>query len=584
MSEPVPIDRRSQAQADRLESWKEIAGYLGREVRTVQGWEKNEGLPIHRHQHARQGSVYAFKSELDAWREARRQVPDEPAPANPPPVEPAPVERTSRKAAPGWLVLVAGIAAIVLAGSGFLVWKNRSAPPAGANLSSIVVLPFLDLSPQKDQDYFSDGLTEEIIDALSRVPNLRVVARTSAFAFKGQAHDIRQIGRQLNVDAVLEGSVRKSGDQLRITAQLNRVSDGTHLWSRTYDRQLRDVFTVQREISQTIANQLRAGSVPQRQGTTDLAAYDLYQEGLYFFNQHEIPESYWKAIDRYQKAVQRDPKFALAYAGMADAYSYLGENFAVWPREVMPKAREAAQRALALDDNLAEAHTSVGIVKLDYDWDPGGAQRELRRALDLNPGSGWVHHWYAHSLEAQGKLDDAMKEMRAALDLDPLSVVIYWDIGSELLMAKRYDDALTLLAKANDLFPNFPIILFEQAEAYYRKGDHAASERAMETFKSTHPEMAKDPTMLALLASAAARAGRREEARRMLDQVEQFHRTQYVEPVLALAVCETLGDRAAVRRWLDRARQERSTMFLYAPLETYFYNDDPEAKTFFLQR
>jgi len=341
---------------------------------------------------------------------------------------------------------------------------------------------------------------------------------------------------------------------------------------------------VQREISQSISSQLRAGNVPPRQGTADLAAYELYQEGLYFFNQHEIPDSYWKAIDRYQKAIQRDPKFALAYAGMADAYAYLAENFAVWPKDVMPKAREAAQKALALDDNLAESHTSVGIVKLDYDWDPDGAQRELRRALDLNPGSGWVHHWYAHSLEAQGKLDDAMKEMRAALDLDPLSVVIYWDIGNELLMAKRYDDALSLLAKANDLFPNFPIILFEQAGAYYEKGDHAASERTMETFKSTHPEMANDPTMLALLANAAARAGRRAEARQMLDQVEQFHRTQYVEPVLALGVCETLGDRVAVRRWLDRARQERSAMFLYAPLTTYFYNDDPEAKAFFAQR
>src|SRR5579872_2131910 len=528
MSEPVPIDRRSPPEVDRLDSWKEIAGYLGREVRTVQGWEKNEGLPIHRHQHARQGSVYAFKSELDAWREARKKISEEPAP----PPEPVPVKavRTGR------LALLAGIAAVILAAGGLFLWKNRSAPPAGPNLSSIVVLPFLDLSPQKDQEYFSDGLTEEIIDALSRVPNLRVVARTSAFSFKGTSNDVRQIGRQLNVDSVLEGSVRTAGDQLRITAQLNRVSDGTHLWSRTYDRQLRDVFAVQREISQAIASQLRAGNVPQRRGTTDLAAYDLYQEGLYFFNQHEIPESYWKAIDRYQRAIQRDPKFALAYAGMADAYAYLAENFAVWPKDVMPKARDAAQKALALDDSLAESHTSVGIVKLDYDWDPDGAQRELRRALDLNPGSGWVHHWYAHSLEAQGKLDDAMKEMRAALDLDPLSVVIYWDIGDELLMAKRYDEALTLLAKANDLFPNFPIILFEQAEAYYAKGDHAASERTMETFKSTHPEMAQDPTLLALMANAEARAGRRAEARQMLDQVEQFHRTRYVEPVMALEI------------------------------------------------
>ncbi|MBV8730869.1 MAG: tetratricopeptide repeat protein, partial [Acidobacteriia bacterium] len=415
-------------------------------------------------------------------------------------------------------------------------------------------------------------------------PNLRVVARTSAFAFKGQAHDIRQIGRQLNVGSVLEGSVRKYGDQLRITAQLNRVADGMHLWSRTYDRQLRDVFALQQEISQSIANQLRAGNVPPRTGTTDLAAYDLYQEGLYFFNQHEIPDSYWKAIDRYQKAIQHDPKFALAYAGLADSYAYLAENFAVWPKDIMPKAREAAARAVALDDHLAEAHTSVGIVKLDYDWDPDGAQRELRRALDLNPGADWAHHWYAHSLEAQGRLEEAVKEMRMAMDLDPLSVVYYWDLGNELLMAKRYDDALSLLAKANELFPNFPILRWETAEAYYQKGDHEASERVIEALKSAHPEMEKDPTYLALLGYAAGRAGRRDEARQILDRVEQAHRRQYVEPVMVLGLCLSVGDRVAFRRWLSRARDERSAFFLYAPLATHLYNDDPEAKAFFARR
>ncbi len=573
LPQPIPIDRRSADGPDRLESWKEIAAYLGREVRTVQGWEKNEALPIHRHQHAKQGSVYAFKSELDAWRESRKTVAEGPAPQ--------PVVIPPRHFSLVWWLTGA---ALVLAAAGFFLWRNRTPAPA-ASPSSVVVLPFLDLSPQKDQEYFSDGLTEEIIDALSRVPNLRVVARTSAFAFKGKSNDVRQIGRQLNVDAVLEGSVRKSGDQLRITAQLNRVSDGTHLWSRTYDRQLRDVFDVQQEISQSIANQLRAGSVPARRaGTADLAAYDLYQEGRYFFNKQEYPDSYWKAIDRYQKAIQRDPNFALAYSGLADAYAYLAENFAVWPKEVMPKARDAARKAVALDDNLAEAHTSVGIVKLDYDWDPDGAQRELRRALDLNPGSGWVHHWYAHSLEAQGRLDEAMPEMRAALALDPLSVIFYWDIGNELLMAKRYDDALAHLAKANELFPNFPIILWEQAEAYRQKGDQAASDRVIATLKAAHPEMEQEPTFLALLGTAAARAGRKAEARQILDRVEQFHRKQYVEPVMVLSLALALADRAAFHRWLERSREDRSTFFLYAPLATFFYNDDPEAKAFFARR
>src|SRR5215467_3162988 len=257
MPDPVSLPRRPSGNPgptpvapDRLESWKEIAAHLGREVRTVQGWEKNEGLPVHRHQHARQGSVYAFRSELDAWRDARRVSAEAP-----PETEPEPTPSRPRWVFP---LVAVGLVTATAIGSAVL-WKTQRPGPAGQTPSSVVVLPFLDLSPHHDQDYFSDGLTEEIIDALSRVPNLRVVARTSAFAFKGKANDIRQIGHQLNVSAVLEGSVRKSGDQLRITAQLNRVADGTHLWSRTYDRQLRDIFAVQREISQAIADQLRAG-------------------------------------------------------------------------------------------------------------------------------------------------------------------------------------------------------------------------------------------------------------------------------------------------------------------------------------
>jgi serine/threonine-protein kinase len=277
---------------------------------------------------------------------------------------------------------------LVVLAIGFLYWKNRQSKAPGGTLSSVVVLPFLDLSPQKDQDYFSDGLTEEIIDGLSRVPNLRVVARTSAFAFKGKAADIRAIGQQLNVSAVLEGSVRKSGDQLRITAQLNRVSDGTHLWSRTYDRQLRDVFAVQREISQSIADQLRAGQVPHREPTANLEAYRLYQEGRYFFNQHLGPDSYRKAIERYQQAIERDPKFALSYSGLADAYAYLAESFVVAPREVMPKAKEAAEKAVALDDSLGEGHASLGIVKLDYEWDRGGSPARISASHATEPRFG----------------------------------------------------------------------------------------------------------------------------------------------------------------------------------------------------
>jgi TolB-like protein/Tfp pilus assembly protein PilF len=534
---------------DRLESWKEIAAYLGREVRTVQLWEKSEGLPIHRQQHARQGSVYGFKTELDAWRDARK--------SSPAPAISTPDRKRAVWAAIGALMLLAVAAGAVA------FFKDRGG--RGDIPSAVVVLPFLDLSPQRDSEYFSDGLTEEVIDALSRVPNLRVVARTSAFAFKGKNTDIRQIGKQLNVNAVIEGSVRRSGDRLRITAQLNRVSDGYHLWSRTYDRELRDVFAVQREISQSIAGELRAGQIPggqAREPTKDLEAYNLYQEGRYFFNKFEPPDSDYKAIERYQQAIARDPNFAAAYSGIADAYSYLAENFVKAPREVMPKAREAAVKALELDPNSAEAHTSIGIFKLDYERDREGGQREFLLALQLKPGFGWARHWYAHSLEAQDRMEDALREMRAALDLDPLSVPISWDIAGELISLKRYDEALRHLEKASELFPEVPTFALMRIFANYRKGNLDAARALMEPLRK-QPELMKDPTFIALFAAQAARDGKESEARGMMAQLEGMRKTQYIEPFLLIEVCNALHDRKQLMIWLRRADEERSTFYVY---------------------
>ena len=540
---------------DRLDSWKEIAVYLGREVRTVQLWEKSEGLPIHRQQHARQGSVYAFKSELDAWREARKT---------------APVEKFPRRP----IALAGSTAALILiAVGGWLYAREHRAP-----LTSVVVLPFVDFSPQHDQEYFSDGLTEEIIDALSRVPNLRVVARTSAFAFKGKPNDVREIGKQLDVSAVLEGSVRKAGDQLRITAQLNRASDGTHLWSRTYDRQMRDIFAVQREISQAIAEQLRAGDIPLHEQTRDVEAWRLYQEGRYFFNQFLPPESNLKAIDRYQQAIQRDPKFALAYAGMADAYAYLAENFVVAPREVMPKAKAAAEKAVELDPNSAEAHTSLGAVKLDYDWDREGAQRELKRAIQLNPGFAWARHWYAHALESQNRMEDALQEMRAALALDPLNIPINWDIGNELICLGRFDEAVRHLRKAYDLFPKVPTIGLVLVAALNRTGDVAGANRIVDEMKKNSPELNQDPSLMAFFALAEVNAGHRSEGRRVLDELEQIRKKQYVDPFSVLELCAALNDEKSLHLWLKRMEEERSTIYVYLDVFMRAYVQDTLAK------
>jgi len=549
--------------ADRLDSWKEIAAYLGREVRTVQGWEKLEALPVHRHQHGRQGSVYAFKTELDAWRDSRRESP-EPAAVI---VEPAP--RSGLRVP----IVISGIC-IVAVIAGAVGWFSRRPVIVGDVPQSVVVLPFLDLSPQHDQDYFSDGLTEEIIDALTRVPNLRVVARTSAFAFKGKAADIRSIGQQLNVAAVLEGSVRKSGDELRITAQLARVSDGYHLWSRTYDRNLRDVFAVQREISEAIAGQLRAGTVPRREQTRDVEAWRLFQEGRYFFNQMETPSSNWKAIERYRQAIGRDPKFAQAYAGMADAYAYLAENFAVAPKEVMPKARQAAEEALALDDSSADAHVSLGLVKLDFDRDREGAQREFVRAMQLNAGSAYARHWYAHSLEAQNRLPEAMVEMRKALEMDPLSVFIHWDVAGELISAGKLADAMRKVNEASELFPNVPVFPYMRVTVLMAQGDTAGASRAIAALRAGHPELGEDPMFMAVFGLQAVLDGRPAEARAVLAKIEALRPHRYVDAFLALPLCAALKDRALTVRWIRRAAEERSSMVVYLPVMKRWYGID----------
>ena len=566
---PKPVAPVQSAGSDRLDSWKDIAAYFGREVRTVQGWEKNEGLPIHRHQHARQGSVYAFKSELEAWRKQRASSPEGAAvlSVDAPPSAP----RSWRMA----LIVAAGLAVIA---AGFFAIRSLRPKSSGDAISSVVVLPFVDMSPAKDQEYFSDGLTEEIIDALSRVPNLHVVARTSAFQFKGKAADIRQIGRQLDVSSVLEGSVRKSGDQLRITAQLNRVSDGFHLWSRTYDRPLRDVFAVQREISQAIAGQLGAGQVRHREPTADMQAYRFYQEGRYFFNQFN-PNTYEKAVERFRQAVERDPKFALAYSGLADALAYRAESLGAPPKEIMPQARQAAEKAIALDPTLGEGHTSLGIVLQDYEWDISAAEREFRRAIELIPGSAYASHWLGHTFEAQGRLDDAMRQMRASLALDPLSAPIYTDLALELIGGKKYDDALALLQKGRELFPDSPTILFTEASANLEKGDTAHAREYFAALKQLMQGKEDEAMMISGEGYLAAKEGRPADARAALAHLEQLRTKQYVDVVSFLDICGALQDRTCVNTWLQRGLEDRSVLFPYIRIYTpHAFLGNPQAE------
>jgi adenylate cyclase len=430
----------------------------------------------------------------------RVEIPSEPAPRTPG------AEMRSRR----WLPLGIGV---LLVATVVVVswWRFPSAPPRAPLPTAIAVLPFADMSPGRDQEYFADGMSEELINRLSKTPELRVVARTSAFAFKGKNLDIREIGEQLDVGAVVEGSVRKAGDRLRITAQLIQVADGFHLWSETYERQLDDVFAIQDDISRTIAEALQAHldmTQPSGPSTTDVRAYELYLMGRFFWNKR-TEEGHRKAIQYFEEALELDPEYALAYSGLADSYLLLALNFGLLT-EYLAKAGEAATRAVALDDSLAEGHASLGFFRYaTYDWP--GAEAEFRRALAINPGYAIAHSWYAHLLMATGRIDESLAENRRALQLDPLSSIINAAAGMHHLAARDHETAIDLLERGFELDPDlFTARRLQLGYAYHLAGREAdAVEAAL--------GMGFPPEVESLLREASEGSGLRGVARTLLE-------------------------------------------------------------------
>ena len=333
---------------------------------------------------------------------------------------------------------------------------------------SIAVLPFADLSPSRDQEYFCDGMAEEIINALTHLEGLRVVARTSAFAFKGKHQDIREVGRKLSVGTILEGSVRKAGNRVRITAQLIKVADGYHIWSEKFDRDLSDVFAIQDEISLAIVDRLKLKLLGDekekmlKRYTQNPEAYDLYLKGRYHWNRR-TPESLKKAVAHFEQVIQRDPEYALAYAGLADSYSMLEQVNVIPAKESFPKARELAKKALDIDETLAEAHTSLAYVLWSYDWDWIGLEREFRRAIELNPNYATAHQWFAMGLTSLGRTSEAVQETKKALELDPLSLIINTSAGFVYVCSGKEEEALRQSEKILDMDPTFVFAHFISA-------------------------------------------------------------------------------------------------------------------------
>ena len=494
---------------------------------------------------------------------------DQPPGVPAPPLAPVPVfpdsgssplpERPRRRwAVPGIIGLLV-LGAIALLG---VVVRGSGAPDLRAQPTAIAVLPFANMSPDGADEYFSDGMTEEIITALSKVEGLRVAARTSAFAFKGKRESVSEIGRQLRVGTVLEGSVRKAGDRLRVTAQLINVKDGYHLWAEAYDRDLRDVFAVQEEIAQAIVGALRVklsreATAMVVRPTTDLAAYDLYLKGRHAVNQRS-GGSLVQAVAYFEQAVARDPRFAQAYAGLADAYVLLPGYSVTKSSEAWPKGRAAAERALALDSTLAEAHTTLAYGKFLFESDWRAAEQGFRRAIALDPGYATAHHWYGDFLGGRGDLEGYLQEIRRAEALDPLSRQIGTEVGRALYALRRNDEAVAQLHQVLRTDPAFAGARVTLGRVYLQQGRLA---EAIAEFQKAVELRDRNALDVAYLASAYAVAGKRSEAQRLLVELEGRSRREHVPPTVLAIVHIGLGQDGRAFDLLERAVAEHDGWF-----------------------
>ena len=399
-------------------------------------------------------------------------------------------------------------------------WKVYSGHRPSPIIRSLAVLPLESLSSDASQDYFADGMTDELITDLGQISALRVISRTSVMAYKHTRKPLPQIARELNVDAVVEGTVLRSGDQVRITAQLIEAAADRHLWSQSYQGELRDTLALQNNVARAIADQIRINVNPQEQAAlrnvtvVNPAAYESYLKGRYFWNKRTA-DGLKVALAYFNQAIDEDPKYAQAYSGLADTYALLGDwQYAVMtPKEALPKAKAAAIKALELDSALGEAHNSLAFCLDGFDWDFDAAGKEFRRAIELNPGYATAHHWYAWHLALLRRYDEAIAEMRKAESLDPLSLVINADLAELLALAHSYDESIRQSRKTIEMDPNFGLAHNQLGQAYLQK--HMNDEAVAELQQAVRlPD--GSPTCIANLARAYAASGRRSEAETLL--------------------------------------------------------------------
>jgi len=547
----------------RLDSWKHIAAYLGRDVTTVRRWEKREGLPVHRLHHSRLGSVYAYPAELDAWRNERAAVA---------PTVAIGVSQAHRARSRVRAVTALAVLGVVLAGGLAWLWRQRRtevAATASLPIRSIAVLPLENLSGSPEQDYLADGMTEALIARLATIQGLRVTSRRSSMQFKDTHNSVPEIARKLNVGAAVEGSVIRSGDRIRISAQLIQGETDVHLWSGRFDRELRDVLGMQSEVAQSIAQQIDVTVTAQERGRLVAAravspeVYESYLKGRFALNKNS-PAGDKEAVAHFENAIKREPTFAPAFAGLASAYSDLGTVFiGASPLETRPRVMATAKKALELDPELIEARVLLA-TELQDEWQWMKAEGEFKKALELSPSDVGATDGYAMWLLCQGRTQEAIAWGRRASELDPLHGVL--SIGWILFQARRYDEAIREFRSELTVDPEnvgthwwlgFALIgaeRFDEAIATLEKAALLSDRRS---------------AVLGVLVGAYAGAGRRPEALKVLDELHRRRQRGYVPAAAFLNAYLRLGDKEEAFTWLGRAVEERSNIIQFLKVHPF---------------
>jgi TolB-like protein/Tfp pilus assembly protein PilF len=462
-------------------------------------------------------------------------------------------------------IVASGLLAFRLFGPKLVV-PRHDASPARTEVAtaipkkSIAVLPFDNLSEDKSNAYFAEGVQDEILTRLAKVADLKVISRTSTQHLKSVPDDLPQIAKQLGVAHVLEGSVQKANDQIRVNVQLINALTDTHLWAETFDRKLTDIFAVESEIAKTITDTLQAKLSGSEQHaiaarpTENTEAHQLYLKGRFFWNKRTANDLK-KSIEYFEQAIAADPNYALAYAGIADAYVWLPGYTAGTPQDCYPKAKAAATKALQLDDTLAEAHTTLALAIWLYDFDAYQAIREFQRAIELNPNYAIAHQQYGNNtLSALGRFDDAIVEGKRAVELDPLSLVINTDMGSDYYYARRYDEAIAQLHKTLEMDPGFYIAHLVLGQILDAKGVGDAAIVECEKARALND----DPSVLGVLARSHGLSGNKIEAEKILDHLKKLSKERYVSAYSFALVYLGLGDKEQALRWLEQSYQDRA--------------------------